>query len=127
MQDALDLTYYQQLKNKQLKYKNVAIQDYFKHLDTHWGRIITIKMEIQLKQKFYQSWDHGRIHITDFRDRLNQDQEELQEDKIIISNHDKLVFYVQQMCRLGFFERATIEKWEDKDETKEMWEETPTF
>ncbi len=84
LRDALEPTYYQQLKNKRLKYKNLEIQDYFKHLDTHWGKI-TIEMEIKLKQGFYEPWDHGRTHITDFRERSDQDQEELKEDK----NHHK--------------------------------------
>ena len=113
--------YYQHLKKKHLKYKDLSIQDYFNHLDTHWDKI-TIKMEIYLNQDYYQPWVHGRIHITDFRDQLDQDQEEWQEYKIIISNHDKLLFYVQKMYRSGFFERATMEKWEDQDKTKKIWE-----
>jgi hypothetical protein len=72
-------------------------------------------------------WDHGRIHITDFKERLDQDQEELQEDKITISDHDKLVFYVQQMYRSGLFERATMEKWEDQKEEKKKWEATKEY
>ena len=126
IRDALDPTYYQQLKNKRLKYKNLSVQDYFQHLDTHWGKI-TIEMEIKLKQEYYEVWDHGRIHITDFKERLDKDQEELQEDKIIISDHDKLVFYVQQMYRSGLFERATMEKWKDQKEEKKTWEATTEY
>ena len=84
-------------------------------------------MEVQLKKDFYQPWDYGVTHITDFKTRLDQDQEGLLEDKIVISDHDKLVFYVQQMYRSDLFERRTMEDWEDQDATQKTWDITTKY
>jgi hypothetical protein len=55
----------------------------------------------QLKAEFYADWDSSIMHITAFGLKLDKEQKRLELLGILISNKDKLQFYMEQIYALA--------------------------
>ena len=63
----------------------------------------------EMKASYYKKWNPTN-HITDFGKRLDEDQAQLAIGNIIISNADKLQFYIEQMYASQTFQREMMMK-----------------
>jgi hypothetical protein len=67
-----------------------------------------------LKKEFYTDWDSSDIHITAFGMKLDKEQNQLDWLGIVISNNNKLQFYLEQMYALNCFDKSEMVTWENK-------------
>jgi hypothetical protein len=113
MQDALDKQYYSQLKHINTTYRNTTAIQILNHLDTQWCPLDVQAQKI-MKKEFYMDWDTSNMHLTAFGMKLNKDQNRLDRLGIIISNKDKLQFYLNQIYASNCFYEAEMVAWENK-------------
>jgi hypothetical protein len=113
--DKLDKQYYSQLNNINTAYRNTTPIQILKHLDTCWCPLNVQARKI-LKKEFYTDWNSNDIHITTFGMMLDKEQSQLDRLGIVISNKDKLQFYLNYASNCSF----------DKTEMV-MWENKPVF
>ena len=86
--DALDEEYYIQLSHRLTKYKRIHPRDYVKHLRKQWCPMDTNVIK-ELKAAYYAPWAECD-HLTSFRKRLEDEQEDLARFNIIITDGEKL-------------------------------------
>ncbi len=113
MQDALDEQYYSQLKHINTAYCNTTPIQILDHLDTRWCPLDVQAWNI-LKKEFYTDWDTSNMHLTAFGMKLDKDQNRLNRLGIIISDEDKLQFYLKQIYASNCFVKAEMMAWENK-------------
>ena len=92
MRDALDKQYYKQLKHWLTKYRNVKPQEILQHLNNRWCPLDVMARK-QIHDAYYTKWDKDQ-HLMAFGKRLDNRQEQLGRLSIVISNEDKLQFYL---------------------------------
>jgi hypothetical protein len=51
--------------------------------------------QLYIKKEFYTNWDSSNVHITAFGMKLDKEQNQLDWLDIIISNDNKLQFYLE--------------------------------
>ncbi len=100
---ALDKQYYSQLKNINTAYRNTTPIQFLKHLNTRWCPLDVQACKI-LKKEFYTDWDSSDVHITAFGIKLDKEQSRLDRLGIVISNEDKLQFYLKQIYASNCFD-----------------------
>jgi hypothetical protein len=102
MRDALNEAYYSQLKHVTTAYPNTTPIQILKHLDTRWCPLNVLAKK-QLEAEFYANWDSSTMHITAVGLKLDKEQKQLKLLGILISNKDKLQFYMEQIYALNIF------------------------
>ncbi len=107
----LDKQYYSQLKNIDTAHCNTTPIQILIHLDTSWCPLDVQARNI-LKKEFYTNWDSSDIHITAFGMKLDKEQNPLDRLGIVISNDDKLQFYLKQIHALNCFDKTEMVTWE---------------
>jgi hypothetical protein len=113
MRDALNETYYSQLKHVTTAYRNMTPIQILKHLDTRWCPL-NVRAKKQLKVEFYADWDSLVMHITAFGLKLDKEQKQLKLLGIAISGKDKLQFYMEQIYASNMFDKKEMIDWENK-------------
>jgi hypothetical protein len=113
MRDALDKQYYSQLKNVNSAYRNTTPIKILVHLDTRWCPLDVQARKIP-KKEFYTNWDSSDIHITAFWMKLDKEQNRLDRLGIVISNNNKLQFYLEQIYASNCFNKTEMVTWENK-------------
>ncbi len=112
MWDALDKQYYSQLKNVNTAYCNTIPIQILVHLNTCWCPLDIQACKI-LKKEFYTNWDSSDNHITTFGMKLDKEQNQLDRLGIVISNNDKLQFYLEQIYASICFDITEMVTWEN--------------
>jgi hypothetical protein len=107
MRDVLDEQYYSQLKNINTAYRNTTPIQILVHLNTHWCPLDVQARKI-IKKEFYTNWDSSDVHITAFGMKLDKEQNQLDWLGIVISNNNKLQFYLEQIYALNCFAQTEI-------------------
>ena len=103
MRDALDEQYYSQLKHVNTGYRNTKPIQILKHLDTCWCPLNVQARKI-LKKELYANWDSSETHLTAFSMKLDKEQSRLDRLGIVISDEDKLQFYLEKNLRVKLFQ-----------------------
>jgi hypothetical protein len=67
-----------------------------------------------LKKEFYTNWDSSDVRITAFGIKLDKEQSQLDWLGIVISNKDKLHFYLEQIYVSNCFDKTEMVMWENK-------------
>ena len=119
IRDALDESYYSQLRVPIIAYKGVKIVDYFNHLNNKWCKIDTRTIKA-MKKEYYEPWD-PQHHITELYKRLDDDQAALAANNIPISDEDKLQFFIEQMYESKNFDREQYVAWEKRPAATKTW------
>jgi hypothetical protein len=112
LRDALDKNWYSQLKSVHTAYRNTTPIKILQHLDTRWCPL-DVHAKKNLRMAYYIEWD-GKIHLTAFGKRLDEDQVRIKRFGITISNEDKLQFYLEQMYASNHFDKKEMMEWENK-------------
>ena len=113
MSDALDEQYYSQLKHVNTAYCNTTPIQILEHLDTRWCPLYVQARKI-LKKEFYANWDSSETHLTAFGMKLDKEQSRLDRLGIVISDKDKLQFYLEQIYASNCFDKTEMVSWENK-------------
>jgi hypothetical protein len=113
MRDTLDEQYYSQLKNINTAYHNTTLIQILIHLNIPWCPLNMQAHKI-LKKEFYTNWDSSGVHITVFGMKLVKEQNQQNWLGIIISNKDKLEFYLKQIYATNCFDKTEMVTWENK-------------
>ena len=113
MRDALDEQYYSQLKNVNTAYRNTSPIQIVEHLDTGWCPL-DIQARKMLKKEFYTDWDTSNTHLMAFSMKLDKEQNQLDRLGIVVSDEDKLQFYLEQIYVSNCFDKAEMVAWENK-------------
>jgi hypothetical protein len=67
-----------------------------------------------LKKEFYMDWDSTDMHLTTFGMKINKEQNRLKGLGVVISDKDKLQFYLKQIYASNCFDKAEMVAWENK-------------
>jgi hypothetical protein len=113
MRNALDEAYYSQLNHITTAYRNTTPIQILEHLDTRWCPL-NVHAKKQLKAEFYADWDSLIMHITAFGLKLDKEQKQLELLGILISDTDKLQFYMEQIYASNIFDKKEMIDWENK-------------
>ena len=113
MRDALDEQYYSQLKHINTAYRSTKPIQILEHLDICWCPLDVQACKI-LKKEFYANWDSSETHLTAFGMKLDKEQSRLDRLGIVISDEDKLHFYLEQIYALNCFAKTEMVTWENK-------------
>jgi hypothetical protein len=105
--------YYSQLKNVNTAYRNTTPIQNLWHLDTR-GCPLDVQVHKILKKEFHTDWDSSDIHITTFGMKLDKEQSQLDWLGILISDEDKLQFYLKQIYASNCFNKTEMVTWESK-------------
>jgi hypothetical protein len=113
MRDAFDEEYYLQLKNINTAYRNTTPIQILDHLDTRWCPL-DVRTRKLLKAEFHADWDNTVMHITAFGMKLDKEQARIDRLGIVISDEDKLQFYMEQIYASKCFDKKEMVDWENK-------------
>ncbi len=113
MRNALDKAYYSQLKHVTTAYRNMTPIQILNYLDTQWCPL-DVHAKKQLKAEFYADWDSMIMHIAAFGLKLDKEQKRLELLGIVISDDDKLQFYMDQIYVSNMFDKKEMVDWENK-------------
>ena len=114
MRDGLDEQYYSQLKHVNTTYHNTTPIQVLEHLDTCW-RPLDVQARKMLKKEFYTNWDTSDTYLTAFSMRLVKEKNRLDRLGIVVSDEDKLQFYLEQIYASNCFNKAEMVAWENKN------------
>jgi hypothetical protein len=109
--NVLDKQYYSQLKHINTAYRNSTPIQILEHLDTRWCPL-DVQAHKMLKKN--SDWDSSDVHITTFGMKLDKEQSRLDRLVIVISNNDKLQFYLEQIYVLNCFNKTEMVTRENK-------------
>jgi hypothetical protein len=101
------------LKHVTTAYRNTTPIQILKHLNTRWCPL-NVRAKKQLKAEFYANWDSSIMHITAFGLKLDKEQKQLELLGILISNKDKLQFYMEQIYASNILDKKEMINWENK-------------
>lgn len=104
--------YYEQFEDTDLGYGEITIKDYLDHLTKEWCKL-NMKAIQEMKDRYFRGWDEDE-HITAFGQRLSQEQRELRQQNVTITDSDKLQHYLVQMYVSDMFDRRELTDWEKK-------------
>jgi hypothetical protein len=113
MRDALDEQYYSQLKHINTAYRNTTPIQILEHLDTRWCPL-DVRAKKLLKAEFYEDWDSTAVHLTAFGMKLDKEQARIERLGVVISDDDKLQFYMEQIYSSNCFDKKEMVDWENK-------------
>jgi hypothetical protein len=63
--------------------------------------------------EFYTDWDTSNMHLTAFGMKLGKDQNRLNRLGVVISNENKLQFFLEKIYALNCFDKAEMVAWEN--------------
>jgi hypothetical protein len=113
MRDALDEQYYSQLKHINTAYRNTTPIQILEHLDTRWCPL-DVRARKLLKAEFHADWDSTVMHLTAFGMKLDKEQARIDRLGVVISDEDKLQFYMEQIYASNCFDKKEMVDWENK-------------
>jgi hypothetical protein len=113
MRDALDEQYYSQLKHINTAYRNTTPIQILEHLDTRWCPL-DVRARKLLKAEFHADWDSTVMHLTAFGMKLDKEQARIDRLGVVISDKDKLQFYMEQIYASNCFDKKEMVDWENK-------------
>ena len=113
MRDALGEQYYSQLKHINTAYRNTTPIQILEHLDTRWCPL-DVRAKKLLKAEFYEDWDSTAVHLTAFGMKLDKEQARIERLGVVISDDDKLQFYMEQIYSSNCFDKKEMVDWENK-------------
>ena len=113
MHDALNEQYYSQLKHINTAYRNTTPIQILEHLDTRWSPL-DIRARKLLKAEFHADWDSTVMHLTAFGMKLDKEQARIDRLGVVISDEDKLQFYMEQIYASNCFDKMEMVDWENK-------------
>jgi hypothetical protein len=113
MHDALDEQYYTQLKHINTAYCNTTRIQILEHLDTCWCPLDVCTRKL-LKAEFHADWDSTVMHLTAFGMELDKEQARINRLGVIISDKDKLQFYMEKIYLSNCFDKKEMVDWENK-------------
>ena len=113
MRDALDEQYYSQLKHINTAYRNTTPIQILEHLDSRWCPL-DVRARKLLKAEFHADWDSTVTHITAFGMKLDKEQARIDRLGVVISDEDKLQFYMEQIYASNCFDKKEMVDWENK-------------
>ncbi len=90
--DALEESWYSQLKSVHTAYRNTTPIQILEHLNSQWCPL-NVHAKKNLRIAYYAEWDREQ-HLTAFGKRLNNNQVRIEQFGITISNKDKLQFHL---------------------------------
>ena len=117
--NAIDLLYYDQLKVEMVEYKTVRITKYLKHLGQNWWKIDTNTRK-RMNVAYYEKWNQEYL-ITVFHKRLNNEQANLNDVRFVITNKDKLQFYIKWVYDSATFDKEETTKGDKKKKSDRTW------
>ena len=127
MRNALDKQYYSQLKNITTAYRNTTPIQILEHLDTRWCPL-DVRARKLLKAEFHADWDSTVMHITAFGMKLDKEQARIDRLGVVISDEDKLQFYMEQIYASNCFDKKEMVDWENKPiAIKDDYDEAKTY
>lgn len=113
MRDALDEQYYSQLRHINTAYRNTTPIKILEHLDTRWCPL-DVRARKLLKAEFHADWDSTVMHLTAFGMKLDKEQARIDRLGVVISDEDKLQFYMEQIYASNCFDKKEMVDWENK-------------
>ncbi len=113
-QDALDKSWYSQLKSVHTAYRNTTPIQILEHLNSQWCPL-DVHAKKNRRIAYYAEWDREQ-HLTAFSKRLDDNQVHIKRFGITISDKDKLQFYLEQMYVSNHFDKKEMTEWENKPE-----------
>ena len=113
MRDALDKQYYSQLKHINTAYCNSTLIQILEHLDTRWCPLDVCARKL-LKAEFHADWDSTVMHLTAFGMKLDKEKAHIDRLGVVISNEDKLQFYMEQIYASNCFDKKEMVDREKK-------------
>ena len=119
--DALDEDYYEELEDEFTGYRTVKPIEFLDHLKTEWVLLDT-KAKKKMRDGFFVTWD-GNANLKRYGKELTKSQKELKTNKIVISDDEKLQWYIQQMYDDSRFNQQHMTDWEAKAEADQTWAE----
>ncbi len=127
MRDALDEQYYSQLKHINTAYCNTTPIQILEYLDTRWCPL-DVRAKKLLKAKFHANWDSSVMHLMAFGMKLGKEQARINSLGVVISNKDKLQFYMEQIYLSNCFNKKEMVDWENKPiATKDDYNEAKLY
>jgi hypothetical protein len=112
--DALDESWYSQLKSVHTAYRNTNTIQILEQLNSQWCQL-DVHAKKSLRIAYYAEWD-SKQHLTAFGKCLDDDQVRIERFGITISDEDKLQFYLEQMYASNHFDKKDMTEWENKPE-----------
>jgi hypothetical protein len=112
--DALDKSWYSQLKSVHTASCNTTPIQILEHLNSQWCPL-DVHAKKNLCIAYYAEWDSEQ-HLTAFGKHLDDNQVRIVRFGITISNEDKLQFYLEQMYASNHFDKKEMAEWENKPE-----------
>ena len=122
--DAVDLTYYEQLKDEVLGYKQVSILEYIDHLKS-WCKINATARK-EMKDEYFSGWAEDE-HITAFAARLKRGKKELAVNDITVTDEEICDHYVIEMYGRGVFDKSEMTEYEKKPDPQKTWAATQAY
>ena len=123
--DALDEDYYEELEDEFTGYRTVKPIEFLDHLKTEWVLLDT-KAKKKMRDGFFVTWD-GNANLKRYGKELTKSQKELKTNKIVISDDEKLQWYIQQMYDDARFDQQHMTDWEAKPEADQTWAEATKY
>ncbi len=112
--DALNKSWYSQLKSVHTAFRNTTPIQILEHLNSQWCPL-NVHAKKNLCIAYYAKWD-GEQHLTAFGRCLEDNQVRIERFGITISDKDKLQFYLKQMYASNHFDKKEMTEWENKPE-----------
>ena len=122
--DAVDLMYYEQLKDEVLGFKQVHIIDYLDHLKSWCKMNATARKE--MKDEYFSGWAQDE-HITAFAARLKRGKRELAVNGVTVTDEEICDHYVIQMYSRGVFDKSEMTEYEKKADPQKTWAATQAY
>ena len=100
-------------KKYQTAYQNTTPIQILDYLDNRWCPL-DVRARKLLKAEFHADWDSTVIHLTAFGMKLDKEQARIDRLGVVISDEDKLQFYMEQIHALNCFDKKEMVDWENK-------------
>ena len=107
MHDTLDTQYYLQLKHINTAHQNSTPIQILEYLDTPWFSL-EVRAKKLLKAKFHADWDSTVMHFMAFNMKLDKEQAQIDRLGVVVSDEDKLQFYMKQIYTSNCFDKKEM-------------------
>ena len=96
-------------------YRNTTPIQILEHLDTQWCPLDVLRAKKILKAKYHTDWDSSIMHLPAFGMKLDKEQACINRLGVVISDKDKLQFYMGQIYASNCFNnKKEMVDWENK-------------
>ncbi len=113
MCNTLDEQCYLQLKHINTAYRNTTPIEILEHLDKQWCPLDVWAQKL-LKADFFVNWNSTVVHLTAFGMKLDKEEACIDRLRVVISNEDKLQFYMEQIYAPDCFNKKEMVDRENK-------------